>query len=259
MGTVIGNNTGSNGIEYPDVWAPGFSLAGCVYAGLYDTPDLTVNLAPGGSAHPATQIGTTVRDGIFPRFKAGNFQLLTDISCGAGEFTIISLYHKLSALGQGSGNRVYAVSSYRNDTADRGASLILEGGTDNTVNPPNISSYRWAGATNGVVQASGSNSAAASGWSCSMAESWPTADATPAHARILNMLNGGTASNTGTGAFQSSTNKIAIGGRTDSTASGTQEVTMAACLMFNRRLSRAEINEIMAWLRKYLARRGIII
>lgn len=258
MGSVISNNTGSNGIAYPDVWTPGFSLEGCAYAGLYDLPDLSVNLAPNGN--PAAVIGTVVRDGLFPRFKGGNFYLATDVAVGADDSTMIALYHKVSALGAGSGNRVYAVSSYLNAGNDRGASLVLEGGKDNTVNPPNISSYRWAGPTNGTVQASGGNTSAASGWSISMAESWQTPpDASPGHARIVNMLNNGSASSAPSAAFQASANKICIGGRADHGPTTTQEVTMAACLIFKRRLTAPKMAQILAWLRAYMARRGIVV
>lgn len=255
MGTIISNNTSSGVISTPDYWSPGFDLTGCVYAGLFNLPELTTNLAPVTSG--VTQLGTTVRDGVFPRFKAGTFQLNTGLTVGSKASTFIAVYKKIDALGMGSFNRCFLVSSYVG-SGEGGASLVLEGGGAAGPNPPNVTVYRVLQSLGQNTQsAAGGNTPSSDGWSISVARSWNDPDTGNCKVRIYNALNGGSSSGTATTPMGNSTNFISIGGTPSSSSTSTQEVTMASALVFNRALEDSELPAIVSYYRRYLKRFNI--
>lgn len=257
MSLNIGNNTQAGSIANPDYWAPSFSLDGCLYAGLYHLDDLTKDLS--GNGHVVSQIGETVRDGLFPRFNSGSFKLVTDLTLGTGPASIVCLYNKQTATPNSGGiGRGYLVTSYGGGS--NGISLTVEG-TINTPNPGNIGGYRAAAdAPTNAIFANGGSTASSDGWALSGVDTYFDTDGTTARVSVRNYLTGGQAGGSGTNkpGWAAQTAPIAVGGRPLG-ADGTSQITIASVLVYNRILSATERTDILTYYRKYMANRGITL
>lgn len=258
MSLNISNTTPAGVIANPDYWSPPFSLEGCLYAGLFHLDDLSKNLA--GDNSPSTVIGTVARDGLFPRFNANTFRLVTGVTLGTGDASFICLYNKSTAIPHDNSttSRGFLMSSYGGGS--NGMSLTVEGTAD-TANPANIAGYRAAAdvPTNAIF-ANGASSGSTDGWALSGVDAYFDTDGTTARVIARNYLNGGSASGSGVNkpGWAASTAPVAIGGR-PLAASGTTQVTIAAAFIYNRILTSTERAEILSYLRQYMAARGITL
>lgn len=259
MSLNISNTTPAGVIANPDYWSPPFSLDGCLYAGLFHLDDLSKNLA--GDNSPSTVVGTVVRDGLFPRFNSANFRLVTGVTVGTGDVSMICLYNKLTATPNDASTpgRGYLMTSYGGGS--NGLTLSVEGSAGGVADPAEIAAYR-AAADNptAAIFAKGSSSSSTDGWALSGIDTYFDTDGTTARVVARNYLNGGTANGSGVNkpGWAAQTAPVAIGGRPLSN-SGTTQVTIAAAFIYNRILSATERNQILEYLRQYMAARGITL
>ena len=253
----IANNTPSGSIANPDYWTPPFSLEGCVYAGLYHLDDLTKDLS--GNGVTVTQVGDTVRDGVFPRFHSGNFKLTTDLIIPAADsISTVCLYKKDTAVtGDVVNGRGYLWSA--RDGAHNGFSLAMEGAA---TNPGFVAASRSTADTPTTsTQARGAITSASSGWAITGSDAYFAADGTTATLTMRDLLAGTSVNGTAAGktAWDPQTSGIAIGGNPVNQPTTTTQVTIAAVLIYNRVLAAYEYTDILAYFRQYMLNRGIVI